>query len=107
MEKKSISPLFIIVAFLVSIGMAAFISPWASSLPDGLEKVAEQMGFLHKAQGEAMWTHSPMPEYALPGVQNESLSTGLAGLLGTLAVFCLTSALAWGLIKRRHRQSKP
>lgn len=98
---------FVIAALLVSVIMAALISPWASSLPDGLEWVAERMGFLHRAEGETTWAFSPMPDYALPGLQSELLSTGLAGLLGTLAAFCLTSVLAWGLLRRRRRPRKP
>lgn len=97
---------FILIALLLALAMAAILSPWASSFPDGLEKVAEQMGFLHRAEGKPAWEHSPMPDYAVPGVQSEALSTGLAGLLGTLMVFGIASILGWGLIRLRHRRDR-
>ena len=96
---------FFLIALLAALAMAAIMSPWASSLPDGLEKVAERMGFLHRAEVKPAWEHSPMPDYAVPGVQSEALSTGLAGLLGTLMVFGIASLLGWGLIRLRHRRA--
>ena len=98
------SRIFILTALLAALAMAALLSPWASSSPDGLEKVAERIGFLHRADGRAAWEHSPLPDYAVPGVRSESLSTGLAGLLGTLIVFSLTFALGWGVIRLRRRR---
>lgn len=80
---------FTIAGLAVALALAVFVSPHASSHPDGLEKVAEDRGFLEKAagEGEALWEGSPFPDYGIGGVANESVSTGLAGLLGTTAVF--------------------
>jgi cobalt/nickel transport protein len=97
---------FVLITLLAALAMAAILSPWASSFPDGLEKVAEQMGFLHRAEVKPAWEHSPMPDYAVPGVRSEALSTGLAGLLGTLMVFGIASVLGWGLIRLRHRRDR-
>ena len=33
--------LFVVLALAVAVGLGAFVSPYASSSPDGLEKVAE------------------------------------------------------------------
>lgn len=69
---------------------AMFLSPFASSFPDGLEKVAQKYQFLHEA---APAFTGIMPDYIIPFVQNGALSTGLAGLTGVgitlLAAFCL------------------
>jgi cobalt/nickel transport system permease protein len=78
-----------------ALALAALVSPFASSDPDGLEKVAGEKGFLHRAEGSAVWGHSPLPDYATPGVKSESASTALAGVLGTAAVF----AAGFGLIR--------
>lgn len=83
MGKKEIIFGLIIAGFL-----AIFISPFASSRPDGLEKVAEDKGFLASAEIEPILV-SPVPDYAWPGINNEKLATAAAGLFGTLAVFGL------------------
>ena len=74
---------------VVALILAAFVSPYASSSPDGLEKVAEDKGFIESAEGKETWTASPLPDYAVPGVDGEGVSTGLAGILGTAAVFAV------------------
>lgn len=77
--------------------IALFLSPLASSLPDGLEHGAAQLQLL--LQGGSSF--APMADYLLPGIASEALATGLAGLLGTLATF----AGAWFL--RRGIASRP
>ena len=78
------------VALLASLFLA-LISPLASSSPDGLEKVAEDEGFMAKA-GEA--PYELVADYVFPGVRNEALATVLAGLVGTLLIFGVTYGLA-------------
>lgn len=80
---------------VVALVLAVFASPFASSSPDGLEKVAEDKGFLESAEGGETWTASPLPDYALPGVEAEGVSTGAAGLIGTAGIF----AAGFGIIK--------
>ncbi len=77
----------------------ATISPLASSSPDGLEKVAEDKGFIGIA-GEAPF--EVVADYIFPGIENEALATILAGWLGTLMLFGIAYGLAW-LIKSRKR----
>lgn len=76
---------FLVVALVV----ATFLSPFASSLPDGLEWTAEKLGFLHKAEGAEVLKFAPMPDYAISSIENESLSTSLSGLIGTLITFAI------------------
>lgn len=86
--------IFVGSALVVALILGVFVSPFASSSPDGLEKVAEDKGFLEKAEEtEPAWEHSPIPDYAVPGVKNERTATGLSGLIGVL----LTAAVAAGL----------
>jgi cobalt/nickel transport protein len=78
--------LFLIAGLLVAVGLALIVSGFASSSPDGLEKVAEDKGFLETAQ-DHLFADSPLADYAVKGVDNERLSTGLAGLVGVLVTF--------------------
>lgn len=85
---------------LIGLGLALFVgtvlSPFASSWPDGLEKVAEHYGFLSKA-AEKPLTPEVIPGYAMPGIESESLATSVAGFLGTLLLYFGGYALARGL----------
>lgn len=76
------------LAFSMAVLLALFFSPLASSAPDGLEKVASDLGFLSAAT-DAVWAHSLLPDYQVTPLGASALSTGIAGLLGTLLVFGL------------------
>ena len=82
---------FMWVALGVALLAATFVSPFASSSPDGLDRVANDQGFVEKAEAEGaqVWRHAPLAEYAFPGVKNRSVATGLAGLVGTAGIFAL------------------
>jgi len=75
----------------------AVLSPLASSSPDGLEKVAEDKGFIETAR-EAVF--ELIPDYVLPGVGSEVGATILAGIIGTLILFGIGYGLA-RLLKRK------
>jgi len=70
----------------------ATISPLASSFPDGLEKVAEDKGFINTT-AEAPFEVAA--GYIFPGIENEVLATILAGWLGILVLFTIVYGLAW------------
>ena len=80
-------------ALVVALALAVFVSPLASSSPDGMERVAEDKGFA-EAAAEPVWSFSPLPDYAFPGLSEGGLSTAAAGLVGTLLLF--TVALVTG-----------
>lgn len=73
------------------------LSPLASSWPDGLERVAVDLGFMGRGQEPP---YKVIPDYLLPGVVNEGLATILAGIVGTLMVFGLTYAIARAIRRR-------
>jgi hypothetical protein len=81
---------------------AVFISPWASTLPDGLDFAAEKLGFADRQTGPPFPV--AMPEYKFPGVSPQ-LATSLAGLVGVLAV--LTIALALGRSLQLRQKALP
>jgi cobalt/nickel transport protein len=74
----------ILIGLVAACALALLISPYASSWPDGLEKVAENLGFIDKATVTA---HMPAPDYIFPGIRDEKLATGVAGIVGTLITF--------------------
>jgi cobalt/nickel transport protein len=84
--------LFLLAGLLVAVGLALFVGGFASSSPDGLERVAEDKGFLETAR-DHLFADSPVADYAVKGVDNERLSTGLAGLIGVLITFGVGLAL--------------
>lgn len=94
MHKKDI-----IIGLVAALFLAGIISLFASSFPDGLEKVAEKLGFIEKGEAEPVIS-SPIPDYVLPGLKNEKLATSIAGIVGTLVVFGIGYGVA-ALIKFR------
>jgi PDGLE domain len=86
--------LFTILALAVAVGLATAVSPYASSSPDGLEKVAGDNAFLEQGRPAAIQEDSPVPGYAFPGVDDARVATGLAGFAGTLGVFALGYGMA-------------
>ena len=94
MSKKEI-----ILILLLVLSIAVLVSPLASSWPDGLEKVAGDLGFLHKSETRPVFT-CPVADYLWPGIKNKKIAIALAGLSGTLLVFTLGYSLA-RLLKRK------
>jgi PDGLE domain len=80
-------------ALAVAIAIGTAVSPFASSSPDGLEKVAEEQGFLDRGRTAPVQERAPAAGYAFPGVGNARLATALAGFAGTLAVFLLSAGV--------------
>lgn len=94
--------LFVVFALAVAIGLAGAFSPFASSAPDGLNRVAEDKAFLDSGRLANAQESSPIPDYAFPGVKDERLATGLAGFAGTLIVFGAGFGLAAAARRRDH-----
>lgn len=94
---------FILGGIALSLALAIFLSPFASPHPDGLEKVAEDKGFLeHERENPVL--PSPLPDYTIPGIGSERISTALAGLIGTL--ICFGAALGLGLAFRSRGEKR-
>ena len=93
--------LFTILALALAIGLATAVSPYASSSPDGLEKVAGDHAFLDQGRLHSIQDQSPVPDYAIPGIDNPRVATGLAGFGGTL----LVCGLGHGLVVATRRRT--
>lgn len=60
-----------------------FFSPLADPNPDGLEKVAEEKGFLEEGESPV---YEILPDYTVPLIKNEAATTIAAGIIGVLIV---------------------
>jgi hypothetical protein len=84
------------IGLLIALAVT-IIAPLASPWPDGLERVAEDSGFLDLGQDAP---YEVIPDYVLPGVQSESLATILAGMVGVVIVFAIGLGAGYVLRKR-------
>ncbi len=92
MRKKEI-----LVCLLLIVLAAAVLIPLASQSPDGLEKVAKDVGFAAKESGSP--AGQPFADYRIPGIDNKNVSSVISGLLGALAMFCT----GWGIASLLRR----
>lgn len=82
-------------AFLFVLAVTVLASFFASADPDGLEKVAGDLGFVEKARER----DAIMTDYNMAIVPDSGVSTasaGIGGVLITLSVFWLTAFMLKG-----------
>jgi hypothetical protein len=101
MSRAASFRLLLALGLALAIGLAFFASPYASSSPDGLNRVAADNDFDRAAETPSIQRSSPIPGYAFPGIADERLARGLAGFVGTLGVFAVGYATAYVLRRRR------
>ena len=75
----------VLVGLLIALSLAGVISFYASDSPDGLNRVALDLGFAEAEQTSGT-SGGPLAGYETAGVENARWSGGLAGLLGCLVV---------------------
>ena len=92
---------WVAVGMLLSLSIVA-LAPLASADPDGLEQVAQDMGFL--ALGKEA-PYNLLPDYTLPFLGETPLSTVLAGSVGAVGVTVLI-ILVMKMIRRSSRELK-
>ncbi len=91
----------VVTGLVLSLVLAGGVSYYASSQPDGLEKVAGDIGFLDSAKESAV-EDGPLAGYGVTGVDNERISGGLAGVIGVAS----TAAVSFGLFYALRRFKK-
>jgi cobalt/nickel transport protein len=94
---------FYIGGALVSLLLAGVVSFYASSHPDGLEKVAGDVGFIETAKDPAT-AGSALADYGVKGVENERASVGFAGAIGVAATGAVATGLFIFLGKRKKTE---
>lgn len=88
-----------LAGLFVALVVAGAISLHASSSPDGLEWVAEELGFADAAADHALG-EGPLADYHLSGVADERVAGGAAGVAGAVVVLVLATGLAWAVRRR-------
>ncbi|WP_338748197.1 PDGLE domain-containing protein [Janibacter alittae] len=102
--KQRISTRTVVIGGLaVALLLAAVVSYYASGSPDGLERVAENLGFAGTA-GEHAAGDSPLADYGVGGIGDARLSGGLAGVIGVLVVGIVMVGLT-RLLRRSNSDS--
>ncbi|OGS19979.1 MAG: hypothetical protein A2252_01660 [Elusimicrobia bacterium RIFOXYA2_FULL_39_19] len=96
----------IIAGLIIAISVAVLISPFASNFPDGLEKFAEDKGFIHLGENKVV-VSAPLPDYTVPGMKNEgiyeAISTSLSGLAGVIIVFISTYSIGRLIARKKGK----
>jgi cobalt/nickel transport protein len=94
---------FLAAGFLVSIFLAGVVSFYASSDPDGLEKVAEDIGFIETAKDHT-YADGVLADYGVKGIENERASVGVAGVIGVIGT-AVVAGLLFTFIARKPNKA--
>ncbi len=95
----------VVLGLAASLALALFVSPFACSWPDGLERVAARVGIVPSSARVSL--AAPLFGYSLPGVARSPWTTALAATAGTLLVFVFCLALGFWLAPRRVGRPVP
>lgn len=95
---------FIGAGVAAALALVIFVAPFAASDPDGLERVAEDTGFAAVAEDNAY--SGPLADYGVAGLDNETLGTIIAGIVGTGLTFA-AGMIFVGLARRRAHSTEP
>lgn len=93
-----------VAGLLVTLVVAGVLSGFASSSPDGLEKVAEDKGVAAQAKDHDL-KDSPFADYGVAGLEGERLGTAVAGVTGVLVTLAAGSLL-FLVVRRRTPQAE-
>jgi cobalt/nickel transport system permease protein len=88
---------WVIAGLFISL-VVVLLSPLASSNPDGLERVAYDMGFISAGQSSS---YQIIPDYTLPFLGATPVSTILAGVIGLVVVGAVIFLLGQGMKAKR------
>jgi cobalt/nickel transport system permease protein len=84
---------WVVIGIAISL-IVVLLSPFASSDPDGLERVAGDLGFLQAGRAAPF---SIIPDYAVPFLGETPLSTIFAGVMGLAVVGGIIALLGQGV----------
>lgn len=95
---------FAVGALVVAVLLAALASPFASTQPDGLNKVAIDQGFDRHAEDSAV-ADGPLAGYGVTSVRDEKVSKGLSGVIGVAVTVAIAGVLFGGMWMRVRRRT--
>jgi cobalt/nickel transport system permease protein len=83
---------WVVAGVLIALAVV-LLSPLASADPDGLNRVATDLGFIASAQSR----NGPLAGYAIPLLESVSLSKITAGVIGVAVVGAIIVLLGQGM----------
>ncbi|MCZ2110168.1 MAG: PDGLE domain-containing protein [Dehalococcoidia bacterium] len=92
---------WVIAGLIVACAVVLILAPAASGDPDGLDRVSQDKGFSHQAEEPR---YEWLPDYTVPGIDNEWASVVLSGVIGVGIVFGV--ALGFGYVARQARRGR-
>jgi cobalt/nickel transport system permease protein len=92
-ESANASRIWAYIGGLIALVVVLF-SPFASSDPDGLERVAMNIGFIDAGQSAP---YSIIPDYTLPFLGETAFSTIMAGIIGIIVVGAVIMLIGRGI----------
>lgn len=99
-RRRASRPRWVLGALAITVLVVIAASLFASGDPDGLERVAEDEGFIDAGQGSPF---SLIADYVFPGLDGP-LATIVAGMIGVAVLFGLLWLVGTALARRRSRE---
>jgi len=96
---------FLAAGFLVSLFLAGVVSFYASSDPDGLEKVAGDIGFIETAKDHT-YAGGALADYGVKGIENERASVGVAGVIGVIGTAVVAGVMFTFIARKPKKVNK-
>ncbi len=93
---------WVIAGVLIALAVV-LLSPLASADPDGLNRVAMNLGFIHTAQSAA----GPLAGYTIPFLAHGSASKIAAGAIGVVVILVLVWIAARSMQKKSETPDRP
>ncbi|MCX8205228.1 MAG: hypothetical protein N3H31_06225 [Candidatus Nezhaarchaeota archaeon] len=90
--------LVVAAALIASLTPVSFLLSRLEGYREGMEIIAEEIGLSE----ERLWG-GLLPDYLVPFVEGEALSTVLAGAAGATVTFTAALALSYGLARAKKR----
>lgn len=95
---------FVGLGLLAGLGLALFVAPFACPWPDGLESIANRLGFAQRAAAPLL--PSLAADYRWPGLSSPGVALAVAGALGVVVVFALALGFSRLLVPNASRPEK-
>lgn len=94
---------FYLAGLVISLLLAGVVSFYASSSPDGLEKVAGDIGFIETAKDHTN-ANGTLADYGVKGIENERASVGIAGIIGVIGT-AVVAGVGFKFIARKPKKA--
>lgn len=94
------------MALGVTVLLAVLVAPFASSQPDGLERVLADNGVTVPEPAKKSESDSPFVGYQVPAVEDEAKAIALTGVIGLAVMFFGSYAIAKMMLRAKRRDDE-